>query len=372
MAPADERPVAAIFRAPLFNASETFVQTQALALRRYRAVVAGLEDKGHAVPELRDALVVARHPLRLKLLGDARELAARLRPHRPALVHAHFGTDGVLALPLARALGVPLVVTLHGHELGRSRAAMLRSGRLSWMRYALGRRRLQRKGALFVAVSDALRRVAVAQGFPEARTVTLHNGVDIARFRPGAQERGLILHVGRLVEKKGTALLLRAFDKVAARHHGARLVVVGDGPLRFRLQAGAGPQVTFTGALPPDEVAAWLGRASLLAAPSLAAPDGDVEGLPTVILEAAAAGVPAIVSDHSGLPEAVADGETGLVVPQGDFEALAAALDRLMIDVALRQRMGAAARVRAEERFDAAKQGMALEELYDRALAGTV
>ncbi|MFL6858571.1 MAG: glycosyltransferase [Allosphingosinicella sp.] len=371
MAPADERPVAAIFRAPLFNASETFVQTHILALRRYRALVVGLEDKGHAAPELRERLIVARHPLRLKLWGDASELAGRLRPERPALVHAHFGPDGVLALPIARALGVPLVTTLHGHELGRSRGAMLRSGRLSWMRYALGRKRLQREGALFVAVSDAIRRAALAQGFPEARTITLRNGVDLARFLSGTPERGLILHVGRLVEKKGTALLLSAFEKVAARHHGARLVVIGDGPLRFRLQARAGPSVAFTGALPPHEVADWLGRASLLAAPSLAAPDGDVEGLPTIVLEAAASGVPAVVSDHSGLPEAVADGETGLVVPEGDADALAAALDRLLIDTALRERMGAAARRRAEAEFDAAKQAAALESLYDRVVAGS-
>jgi colanic acid/amylovoran biosynthesis glycosyltransferase len=366
MAPADERPVAAIFRAPLFNASETFVQTHALALSRYRPLLVGLEDKGNALPGLRDRLLVARHPLRLKLLGDAAELAARARPHRPALVHAHFATDGLLALPLARALGVPLVTTLHGFDVSRSRAAMLRSGRLSWMRYALLRDRLQREGALFVAVSDAIRRRALAQGFPEARTVTLHNGVDLSRFAAGQPEPGLILHVGRLVEKKGTALLLTAFREVAARHPHACLVVIGDGPLRLRLEGVAPPGVLFTGALRPDDVASWLSRAAILAAPSLTAGDGDAEGLPTIVLEAAAACVPAVVSDHSGLPEAVADGETGLVVPEGDVVALTAALDTLLDSPDRSARFGAAARLRAERMFDAAKQAGALEALYDR------
>lgn len=370
MAPPDERPLAAIFRTPLFNPSETFVQTHALSLRRYRAILVGLEDKGHARPELRERLLIADRPLRLKLLGDAAPLAGRLRPHAPALVHAHFATDGLLALPLARALGVPLVTTLHGFDVSRSRGALLRSGRLSWMRYALAGERLRRGGALFIAVSDAVRRRALARGFAEARTVTLHNGVDLARFAPGAaaREPGLILHVGRLVEKKGTPLLLRAFHQVAERHAHARLVIIGDGPLRLRLQAAA-PGVEFIGALSPEDVARWLSRAELLAAPSLTAGDGDAEGLPTIVLEAAAAALPVIVSDHAGLPEAVQHGVTGLVVPEGDVRALAGALDTLLASRELRARMGDAARHRAETMFDAEKQAARLEALYDAVLS---
>src|SRR3954470_9296080 len=228
MSPTDERPVAAIFRVPLFNASETFVQTHAAGLRRYRPVVVGLEEKGNARPELRDALIVEQEGLRLKLLGSAPRLLRRLREARPALIHAHFATDGLLALPLAEALGVPLVTTLHGFDVTRSRAALLRSGRPGWMRYALLGRRLRERGALFVAVSEAIRRRALARGFPAERTITLLNGVDLARFQAGTPEPGLVLHVGRLVEKKGTALLLRAFAEVARRRPEARLVIVGE------------------------------------------------------------------------------------------------------------------------------------------------
>jgi glycosyltransferase involved in cell wall biosynthesis len=333
---------------------------------RYRAVVAGVEDKGHARPELRDALIVEPEGLRLKLLGSAPRLLARLREARPALVHAHFATDGLLALPLAEALGVPLVTTLHGFDVTRSRAALLRSGRPGWMRYALLGGRLRAHGALFVAVSDAIRRRALASGFPAERTVTLLNGVDLARFQAGTPEPGLILHVGRLVEKKGTALLLRAFAEVARRLPEARLVVVGDGPLRARLERQAGERVEFTGALPPDEVARWMGRAWGLAAPSVTAADGDSEGLPTVVFEAAAASLPVVASDHSGLPEAVADGETGFVVPEGDVAALAGRLETLLASADLRARMAVAARKRAEERFDSGRQTAALEDLYDR------
>jgi glycosyltransferase involved in cell wall biosynthesis len=366
----DHDRVAAIFRSPLFNASETFVQTHALSLRRYRPVVVGLERKGHVEPALEDRLLVATagERLPLRLLGSAGPLAARLRRHRPKLIHAHFGTDGLLALPLAQALGIPLATTLHGFEVSRSFGAMLFSGRLSWTRYAVGKRRLQRGGDVFIAVSEAIRAKALGQGFPADRTIVHYNGIDLARFPApsGDRETGLVLHVGRLVEKKGTQLLI---DAVAAVPE-AKLVILGDGPLRKALERraamlGLSDRIQFLGAQPPEAVARWMGRASLLAAPSVTASDGDSEGLPTVVIEAAAASLPAIVSDHSGLPEAVADGVSGFVVPEGDAGALAARLSDLLASPALQARMGEAARAVAGQMFDAARQAAALEERYD-------
>lgn len=360
----DNRPAAAIFRSPLFNASETFVQAHAAGLRRYRPLVVGLEDKGNARPELLDRLVVASRAEALALqLGRGAALAERLRDATPALVHAHFATDGLLALPLARALGVPLVTTLHGYDVSRSRGAMLASGRWSWMRYALRRGLLMREGARFLAVSDAVRRRALAQGFPDQRTVTHYLGVDLDRFRPApdAAEPGLVLHVGRLVEKKGTAVLIEAMAAVPE----AKLVVVGDGPERERLERLARGRAAFLGALPPDEVAAWMRRAWLLAAPSITARDGDSEGLPTVIVEAAASGVPVVGTHHSGIPEAVIHGETGFLVTERDPAALASRLRELIATPRLRGDFALAARALAQARFDAARQSERLEALYD-------
>ena len=368
----DQRPVAAIFRSPLFNASETFVQTHALALRRFQPLLVGLEGKGNARPDLQRRLLVANtnERLALKLLGKAGPLAARLRPFGARLIHAHFGTDGLLALPLAKALHVPLVTTLHGFEISRSRARLLLSGRLSWTRYALLGQRLRSQGELFIAVCEAIRSKALAQGFPADRTIVHYNGVDLTRFAAiGREEReaDLVLHVGRLVAKKGTGLLLEAL----ARLPGGKIAILGDGPLRPELERkagtlGLGGRAMFLGSRPPDEVARWMGRAALLAAPSITAADGDGEGLPTVVIEAAAASLPAIVSDHSGLPEAVVDGESGVVVPEGDVAALARGLSDMLGSAASRSIMGAAARRIACERFDSARQGARLEEYYDR------
>ena len=370
----DARPVAAVFRSPVFNASETFVSGHAAGLVRYQPLMVGLEDKGHVPAGLAGRVLLASggERLRLKLLGAAGGFARRVRPFAPALVHAHFGTDGVLALPIARALGVPLVTTLHGYDVTRSQAALLGSGRLSWMRYALGRARLARGGALFLAVSEAIRGRAIAVGYPSERVVTHYNGVDLARFAVGDGGDGrTILHVGRLVEKKGTADLLRAFAVVRGTNPDARLAIVGDGPLRGDLERlagelGLGAAVRFAGFQPVGE---WMRRSAVLAAPSVTARDGDAEGLPTVIVEGAASGLPVVGTRHSGIPEAVLDGVSGFVVPEGDVGALAARLGELLESAELRARMGAAGRALVEAKFDAAKQIVRLEGMYDELTA---
>ncbi|MEA3014738.1 MAG: colanic acid/amylovoran biosynthesis glycosyltransferase [Sphingomonadales bacterium] len=373
---APTRPVVAIFRSPIFNASETFIRTHATSLRRFRPLIVGIEDRGNVPPSLDGHRVVpgsAAGRLRFRLFGPPPALVDRVRACAPVLLHAHFGPDGLAALPLARALGIPLVTTLHGYEVSRSELCLLTSRRLSWMRYALHGRRLMAGGDLFVAVSEALRRRAIARGYPPERTITHYNGVDLHRFdasgsRPDA---GLILHVGRLVEKKGTSLLIEAFSAVRAVRPDAGLVVIGDGPLRPRLEEQAarmdlGDCVTFLGRRGEAEVAAWMRRAWLLAAPSITARDGDAEGLPTTVVEAAAASLPVVASDHSGTPEAVIDGRSGFLVPEGDAGALACRMLDLLASPLLRQSMAATARAVAEERFDALRQTRLLEDHYDR------
>jgi colanic acid/amylovoran biosynthesis glycosyltransferase len=248
----------------------------------------------------------------------------------------------------------------------RTDGALLRSGRLSWMRYALGKKRLQCDGALFLAVSDALRERAIARGYPEARTLTHYNGVDLDHFRPdmAPREPGLILHVARLVEKKGTKVLIDALAQLA----GAKLTIIGDGPLRGALKRQAqklGDRVRFLGALPSHEVANWMRRASVLAAPSLTAADGDAEGLPNVVVEAAASGLPVVGTTHSGIPEAVDDGVTGFLVPESDVGALAARLTNLLGSESLRRDMGIAARRLAERKFSRQMLTEQLETIYD-------
>jgi glycosyltransferase involved in cell wall biosynthesis len=239
------------------------------------------------------------------------------------------------------------------------------------MRYALAQKRLMEEGALFLAVSDALRDRAIARGFPDERTLTHYNGVDLNRFAPSPDPPAarIILHAGRLVEKKGTALLIEVFSRVAKEFPDAKLVIAGDGPLRMSLQRQAAPlggQVQFLGAVLRVRIADLMRTAWLLATPSVTARDGDAEGLPNVVVEAAASGVPVVATAHAGIPEAVEDGVSGLIVPENDPAALAAALRRLLGSAELRSAQSAAARRLAKSRFDLRRQSERLEEIYDR------
>jgi glycosyltransferase involved in cell wall biosynthesis len=368
-----ERPVAAIFRTALFNPTERFIQDQAAALTRWRPLLVGLERKGEILPALKEGMILPANMaerLAFAATGRGGRVEAKLRAARPKLIHAHFGTDGLKMLALARALRLPLITHLRGYDVTLTRSALIASGRPTWSRYALQRGRLMRAGTLFLAVSDALRLRAVALGFPAARTRTHYNGVDLDRFQPGKRPRepGTILHVGRLVEKKGTADLIAALAGLS----GVRLIVIGEGPLRAQLQRQAGElgvKAQFLGPQNVGEVAMWMRRASLLAAPSVTARDGDAEGLPNVVVEGAACGIPVVATRHSGIPEAVEDGQTGYLVAERDRAGLAARIGALLESADLRREMGFAARTLAVERFDRVAQAERLEAIYDE-LAG--
>jgi glycosyltransferase involved in cell wall biosynthesis len=166
-----------------------------------------------------------------------------------------------------------------------------------------------------------------------------------------------VLAVGRLIEKKGFADLVRACELVRRRGRSFRCSIVGKGPLEGELKAlvrelGLEDVVELTGPRPREQLLGLYRRASVFAAPCVVGSDGNRDGLPTVLVEAMALGVPVVSTDVTGIPELVEDGRTGLLVPQRDCEALAGALDRLLSDRRAAQELAAAARQRVEREFD--------------------
>lgn len=368
----------AIFRHNLFRISEPFITGQAQHLRRYKPLYLGRLRFGPA-PEGAESLALEDLARAWALPRIGWQMITRnpqpyqrlLRGHRPSLIHAHFGIEGVYALPLARRLGVPLVTTFHGFDATLAPWALL--GSPAWAQYPLWRRTLARQGDLFICASSFIRERLLALGFPEARTHTLYIGIDCRKIRPrqASEEEPAILHVARLVEVKGTRYLLRAFATVARRHDSTQLVIIGDGPLRGALRSlaaslGVADRVRFLGALPHAEVLAWIRKAAMLVLPGIRTATGRVEGLGMVLLEAAAAGVPAIGSRIGGIPEAVIDGRTGYLVPERDHDALARRIGDMLDQPAMRWTMGDEARALVERRFDIRRQTDMLESLYDR------
>ena len=260
-------------------------------------------------------------------------LAARKAARGADLVHAHWLPSGFAAV----ATGKPFVVQLWGTDVELARRAR-------WLF-----RPILRRARVTVCASNALAADARELGARDVRVIP--SGVAIPFEVGPSDEPPHALYIGRLSEEKGVLELAEA-----AR--GLPLVIVGDGPLRAQAPHALG-------FVPPSEVGAYLERAAVVVCPSRR------EGYGVVAREAMAYARPVIATSVGGLPDAVIDGETGLVVPPRDVEALRAALERLLGDAELRARLGAGARRFAEERLGFDTAAHATVELYNDALGGT-
>lgn len=303
--------------------------------------------------------------VRAPLVAEAAESAGCTR------LHAHFASLPAAAAMFASVLsGLPFTFTAHAKDIyHRSRSRRLL-------------RRLLERARAALTVSDA--NVAHLAGLtgprhPEGRIVRIYNGVDLDTFRPPSRPASdgppLILAVGRLVEKKGFDVLVEACWMLRNRGASFRCSIVGKGPLEGALRArirglGLEETVRLAGPLPRGEIAKLLREAAVLAVPSVVGRDGNREGLPTVIAEAMASAVPVVATAVSGIPEAVEDRVTGLLVPPADAGALAGALETLLGEPQLRAGMGRAARARAERLFDIERNVSELEAVLFGASPG--
>jgi colanic acid/amylovoran biosynthesis glycosyltransferase len=374
-----DRPRVAVFRSTLLGRSEAFIRDQGEALQRFEPWYVGcrLEDAVEVPVERRVVVnpggaAGRMRELLFKFSGRAPGLRRRLQEIAPALVHAHFGPDATLVMPLARRLGVPLVATFHGYDATMADRAARRSFFLH-RRYLEHRAALQRDGRLFLAVSRFVRDRLLAQGYPADRTVVHYAGLSLQRFQPdrAVVREEIVLFVGRLAPEKGCLDLIGAMRRVQDDHPEAELVVLGDGPLRQlleRLARSTGVRCRFIGAVSQEDVIHWMARAQVLCAPSVTLPTEEAEGFGLVCAEAQAMALPVVATRVGGIPEVVADGESGLLVRERDQAALADRIVRLLRDRALRDRIGEAGRRRVERCFNGWTQARRLEGLYAEAL----
>ena len=366
---APDRDKILVYRDHLVPRSELhFLQRHYVGFERLEPIWIGRRrDDGFA--ELRGESLLLGRPGPLGFLDRERfkqfgtlPVAPDLRATGPRLIHAHFGRSGALALPIARRLNIPLVVSFHGGDATKDKHY-----RHQFLPTIFQRRlsALQNQAALFLCVSAFIRDQLLARGFPPEKLVVHHLGVDLDPPIPAGDPPppGYVMFAGRFVEKKGVAYLIEAIQRLQAEGRTVRLKLVGAGPMEAELRrAGSGlPQIEFTGWLPNHELLRWMRGALALCVPSVRAANGDAEGLPTVVLEAMAAGTPVIGSQHAGIGEAVEHERTGLLVPERDPDALAAALRRLLDEPELRRQFGAAARAAAVENFDMYRQSRRLE-----------
>jgi glycosyltransferase involved in cell wall biosynthesis len=373
-----------IYHTELLPLSETFIKEQILALENWRAVLIGRRLLNKLPLDNLDVRILGpeRSNLQSRLLWKASRVLRTtpsyikrgLEAERASLIHAHFGPDALDAWPLARALELPLLVTLHGYDIN-IRREWWEAGHAG-LRMRLYPRRLLRLAreprVNFIAVSEAIRRRAIDFGIPARKIAVSYIGVDTSKFTPGdkpiEQRPPHVLFVGRLVEKKGCQYLIEAMSIVQKTVPAARLIVVGGGPLRHDLECFArrlGVQADFRGAQSSADVKRELDAARVFCLPSVTAKSGDAEGFGLVLLEAQASGVPVVTSARGGATEGIRDGVTGFSFAEGDVGALAKTLINLLNDNIVLAEMAEQGPEYVSKAFNLADCARRLEDIYN-------
>jgi colanic acid/amylovoran biosynthesis glycosyltransferase len=300
----------------------------------------------------------------LAIFPKAVYFAKRMEATGVAHVHAHFASHPtVAAVVIRRLVGIPYSFTAHGSDLHRDQ-------RMLGQKIA--------EAAFAVTISDYNRKVMMAtceRDGDRGKVQIVHCGVDTHLFQqaPDAADESpgpfTIFCVGTLHEVKGQTYLIQACQQLVRLGVDVSLNLIGDGPDRQSLLAQAiaakiADRVRFHGGKTHGEVAELLKGAHVVVAPSVPTKDGRREGIPVALMEAMSCGVPVVASRLSGIPELVADEQSGLLVPPGDAGALAQALQRLHRDAGLRRRLGEAARQKVLQEFDLFKNAATLAALF--------
>ncbi|MFD1910712.1 glycosyltransferase family 4 protein [Halodurantibacterium flavum] len=323
-------------------------------IRVLRGLMAGIRRRGfwETLPTFLRDLVRDPSANRGRRFGQALVMAAELPPG-PVWIHAHFAhTPASVARYAAMMRGLPFTMSAHAKDIWTTP---------DWD--------LQEKlaSADWTVTCTAVGHDRLAKLAPEASVHLVYHGLDLSRFGVPSDARpardGLdplnpvrLLSVGRAVRKKGLDILIEALARLPGDLNW-NLVHIGSGPELEKLQAkaarlGLADRVSHWGARAQHEVLDAYRKADVFVLASRQTGDGDRDGLPNVIVEAASQALPAVASDISGIPEFIDDGQTGLLVPPEDPAALAEALSRMIADPSLRKRLGQAASERVVRDFD--------------------
>jgi glycosyltransferase involved in cell wall biosynthesis len=299
-------------------------------------------------------------------LYQAIYLGMRMQQNDLRHLHAHFaGMAARTAFWVRQFFGLPYSFTAHANDIFAPRD------------FVVSLPKLIEAAAAIVTVSDYAANDLKTR-FPEsaAKIQRIYNGVDLSRFHPPDPGSGTpaIVSIGRLIEKKGFADLINACALLTSRRRRFTCEIIGEGPLEETLRAqiasaDVGGCVRLAGPQTQTEIALRLAHATIFVLPCTREADGGMDNLPTVIMEAMAAGLPVISTALGGIPEMVEHEVNGELVPERDPAAICAALERLISDPERARRFGDKGRQIAQEKFSIERSGRELRQLFDK-LAG--
>ena len=297
------------------------------------------------------------------------QVLIKLLKRRPAdLMHVYFGHTGVHLLPFIQEWDKPCVVSFHGMDI---------QPRPEQEGYDAQMQELLQTVPLVLARSQSLMDRLVDLGCPREKLRLNRTGIPLTQYpaivRPApADGAWIFVQACRLIAKKGLATALRSFARFHAQHPRARFLLAGEGPMReevlaLAVELGIGDSVELLGFLSQDQLADVYARSHLFVHPSELTADKNQEGVPNYMLEAMATGLPVLATLHGGIPEAVANGETGLLVPERDHDALFAAMQEITGNPERYTTMQAAAAAVVRAEFEHSAAVGKLEAIYDEA-----
>lgn len=310
-----------------------------------------------------NVLKFRREAMSLRILYVATLLAGK----EHAVVHCQFGNLGLDVLPLKQigAISGKLVTSFRGNDL----TGCLQTKRICY-------RRLFSEGDLFFPVCEGFRQRLIKNGCSPTKIIVHRSGVDLAKLQYSVRRRTegeptKLVSIGRFVEKKGFTYAVKAIARIIGSGYKVSYSLIGDGELRAYLeqlidQLGVGDHIRLPGCMPHSEVVLYLRNSHLLLAPSVTGTDGDQEGIPNVLKEAMAMGIPVISTLHGGIPELVDNGKSGFLVPERDVEALADRVAYLMDHPEKWPEMGVNGRKCIEKYYDINRLNNTLVELYNQ------
>ena len=285
------------------------------------------------------------------------------------IVYCHFGNNGILGTYL-KEMGVSgkLVTTFHGYDM----SSFITSNDNNVYK------NLFLNGNLFLPVSDYWKKKLIKIDCNEKKIIVHRMGINLKKFRFSERRKQSgepikILTIGRLVEKKGHEYAIQAIIKVLKKYRNIEYIIAGDGPLRSKLEdliseLGIKNYVKFLGAVEQNEVSKLYQQAHIFILPSITANNGDQEGIPIVLMEAQATGLPIISTYHSGIPEVVVDGKSGFLIPEKDVDALTKKLEYLIEHPELWSKVGNYGRKFIEEKYDIEKLNLQLIKIFNASL----
>jgi colanic acid/amylovoran biosynthesis glycosyltransferase len=302
--------------------------------------------------------------------AERSELLSVLSETHARLLHIYFGHIGVHLLPLIRAWKNPSIVSFHGADV------MVDMNKPAYREATL---QMLDAVTLVLVRSESLRRAVVDLGCDPEKVEIQRTGIPLEQFplRGRAVPKNgewQFVQAGRLIEKKGLPVTLRAFSIFLKQHPNATLTIVGEGPLLSELQKFAreldvDDRVSFTGFVSQEQLREIYYRSHIFVHPSQTGRDGNQEGIPNSMLEAMATGLPVFATKHGGIPEAIENGVSGVLVPERDDEGLARTLLNAAQDPGLLSRIAPAGAEAVRRKFDLQQQTQRLEEIYLRMIA---